>query len=403
MTTPRVSPWRDPALVSLVLIQIVVGSGFALLVPILPRYVELLGGGATELGLFNASYALMLFVCAPVWGWLSDRTGRRSALLAGTLGMGLSYLGLAVAPNLVIAIGLRALGGAFAAATVPASFAYVADTYSVEERGRAMGMISGGLGIAFVFSPVLGGTLATFSLIVPFVAAATTALAGSALVALFLRPGPPHTHKVATSTVEPVGRWEGFAVLLPMLTVSFIVAIADGTRQTALPLFADDQLTMGPPELGMVFSVMGACFVLSNWLLVGPAIRLLGERNAVIAGMPISMVGFLLVFMAHDTATLSAAIGVQGIGMAFGFTGVPAYLSRIARGGQGLAMGWRQTTVSGGQILGPLLGGLLYSMAPLLPFTAGAGLFLLAMVVAILKVRPARDRVVTGLTTAAGQ
>ena len=387
MTGRPAALWRDPALLSLVLIQVVVGSGFALLIPALPLYVSLLGGGPTELGVFNSSYALMLFLCAPLWGWWSDRIGRRSTLIAGTLGLGASYLLLAVADSLPLAIVLRGLGGAFAAATIPASFAYVADVTSPEERGRAMGMVSAGLGLAFVFSPVVGGALASLGLVVPFLLAAATSGLAALLVTRYLRPVPPRQPAAKESAPAP-GRWQSFAVLLPMLSVSFIVGLADGSRPTALALYADDGLGFGPAELGIIFSVMGICFVLSQWLAVGPAISRLGERNAVILGMPITIVGFLLVLLSSDLVTLALAIGVQGVGMAFNFTGVPAYLSRVARGGQGVAMGWRSATVSGGQIVGPIIGGGLYAAGAMLPFIAGAALVGLALLVAIIAMRP---------------
>lgn len=380
--------WRDPALLSLVLIQIVVGSGFALLIPALPEYVTQLGGSSTELGIFNSSYALALFVFAPAWGWASDRVGRRFALIGGTVGLGVSYALLAVAPSLPIAIVLRAMGGAFAAATIPASFAYVADVTAPEQRGRAMGMVSAGLGLAFVFSPVLGGMLAAVDLIVPFLLAAASSGVAAVLVARFLRPVPPRAPAARGGDALPAGRWHLFAPLLPMLVVSFIIGVADGTRPTALALYADDHLGFGTAELGIVFSVMGIAFVISNWLVVGPAIGRFGERATVLAGLPIGIVGFLLVPLAQDLLMLCVAIGVQGVALAFGFTAIPAYLSRVALGGQGVAMGWRSATVSGGQILGPLLGGGLYAMGALLPFFAGAGIVAVALAVGLYAVRP---------------
>jgi MFS transporter, DHA1 family, multidrug resistance protein len=48
-----------------------------------------LGASGSDLGVLSSVYAAMQLVCAPLWGTLSDRIGRKPVLL---IGLGISFL-----------------------------------------------------------------------------------------------------------------------------------------------------------------------------------------------------------------------------------------------------------------------------------------------------------------------
>ncbi len=381
------SVWRDPRVLALVIIQAVVGSGFALLIPALPAFVRSVGGDPSDIGLFNASYAIALLIASPVWGSWSDRVGRRTVLLVGTIGLAISYALLPLAPSMPIALAIRFLGGVMAAATIPASFAYVADVTTLEMRGRAMGALSAGMGIAFIVSPVIGGTLAEFGLGVLFALASLTALSAAILVAKVLPAVPPR----AGLASDAAGRGRLRAALRPLwpiLCVTFLIGLAESIRPTALALYGSGQVGLGSAELGVVFSVMGLAFVLTQIWLVGPVIERAGERWAIALGQPMTIAGMLLMTVAGDLALVVLANGLQGMGMAFGFTAIPVYISRITSHGQGTAMGYRTSTQSLAQVCGPLVASATYAMGPAVPFVVSAALVLGAMIAALVTLRP---------------
>ena len=82
---------RRPLLVLFVTIFIDL-LGFGLIIPILPIYANELGASGTVIGLVAASYSLMQFLIAPLWGNLSDRFGRKPILLSSIAITGLGYL-----------------------------------------------------------------------------------------------------------------------------------------------------------------------------------------------------------------------------------------------------------------------------------------------------------------------
>ena len=61
--------------------MIVVMLGFGMVIPIFPFYIEYLGAGGKELGLLIATSAFLEFLFGPLWGYASDRIGRKWLLI----------------------------------------------------------------------------------------------------------------------------------------------------------------------------------------------------------------------------------------------------------------------------------------------------------------------------------
>jgi len=74
-------------------------AGFGIVIPIFPFMIVKLGGGPATLGFFMATYSLMQFIFAPLWGKLSDRIGRRPFLLMGLSGYGITFIYYSVLPR----------------------------------------------------------------------------------------------------------------------------------------------------------------------------------------------------------------------------------------------------------------------------------------------------------------
>ena len=86
-----------------VLIDII---GIGLIIPVLPQLLmEVSGLNTSESsfigGTLIATYAIMQFFFAPILGGLSDQFGRRPLLLMALFGLGLDYLIIVFAPNLI--------------------------------------------------------------------------------------------------------------------------------------------------------------------------------------------------------------------------------------------------------------------------------------------------------------
>ena len=91
----------------LMLAVFTISIGFGIVLPQLPALIErLLGADGTSAqiaratGLLTAIYMLALFLCAPLWGWLSDTWGRRRVLLTGLAGFSITMIAAVLSETL---------------------------------------------------------------------------------------------------------------------------------------------------------------------------------------------------------------------------------------------------------------------------------------------------------------
>lgn len=105
------------------------------------------------------TFVLFNLVGVPVMSRLADRVGRRRVYTAAVLAFGAGAVVVALAPSFEVLLAGRAIQGAAASGIFPAASAVVGDTFSVEKRGRALGVLGAVYGIAFLVGPGLAGAL----------------------------------------------------------------------------------------------------------------------------------------------------------------------------------------------------------------------------------------------------
>ncbi|MGV9212616.1 MFS transporter [Micromonospora sp. RB23] len=155
-----------------------------------------LGASQGELEWAINSYTLVFAGLLFTFGVLGDRAGRKRFLMIGLALFGLASLLSAYADSPAQLIAARALMGVGGAAIMPVTLSIISNVFDPRERGRAIGVWAGAVGLAVAIGPILGGTLlehfwwgSVFLINVPVVAA------GVILVALLVpesrdpRPG----------------------------------------------------------------------------------------------------------------------------------------------------------------------------------------------------------------------
>src|SRR5947209_9825570 len=165
------------AILILFLVMVIDLLGFGIVLPLLPRYgkelIEPLFPGEVRkslrgliLGLLMASFSLMQFIFAPMWGRISDRHGRRPFLLLGLAGSVVFYALFGFASDWgameghqklgLVLLFLARIGAGIAGATVSIAQAVIADVTPPKDRSHGMALIGAAFGIGFTFGPVLG-------------------------------------------------------------------------------------------------------------------------------------------------------------------------------------------------------------------------------------------------------
>jgi EmrB/QacA subfamily drug resistance transporter len=179
-----------------------------------------LGASQGELEWSINSYTLVFAGLLFTFGVLGDRYGRKRFLQAGLAVFGLASLVSAYAQSPGQLIGTRALMGIGAAAVMPVTLAIISNVFDPRERGRAIGVWAGAVGLGVAIGPVLGGALlehywwgSVFLINVPIV------LLGMVAVALLV----PESRDPRPGRIDAVG------VLLSVLgLVALSYGIIDG-------------------------------------------------------------------------------------------------------------------------------------------------------------------------------
>lgn len=338
--------------------------GIGLIFPILPALLQDVthaGNVAPYIGLMTALYAVMQFIFAPVLGSLSDRLGRRPVLLISLAGAAVNYLFLALASSLWMLLLGRAIAGLTSANMAVAS-AYITDISPEEKRARRFGLFNAMFGIGFIIGPILGGALGDYGLRLPFLAAA--ALNACNLLLAFgvlpeSRPPAPAATKepidlAALNPLRPL-RWVfSMKSLLPLILIFFVFSATGEAYGTSWALWGGDTFHWNGLWIGLSLGAFGVCQTLAQALLPGPAVKLLGERTAILTGITGACIALLVMAFATQGWMVFAVMPV----FALGGIGVPALQSlatrQVAADQQGQFQGVLASAVSLASIVAPL-------------------------------------------------
>jgi DHA1 family tetracycline resistance protein-like MFS transporter len=344
--------------------------GFGVIIPVFPQLVaNFVGGNQAEagvmLGVFNAVWASMQFVFAPVLGALSDRFGRRPVLILSALGLGVDYMIMALAPNLSWLFVGRVVSG-ITSASFTVSFAYVADVVPGEKRAAAYGTIGSIWGVGFIIGPAIGGVLGSFGPRYPFWGAAALSITSTVYGLFVLRESLPVANRRSLSlkTANPVGGLlliRGRKGLGGFLTVNFLNFLAFQVLPTVYVLYAGYRYGWGTALVGLALAIVGACNIVVQGLLVRRFVSRFGERKTMLIGLVSGILGFIVWGLAADPITFMIAIIFYApIGLVQ--PAVQGFMTRkVGPSEQGALQGINGSIMALTGIIGPLIFGSLYA------------------------------------------
>ena len=375
--------------------------GIGIIIPVLPELIKEFAGGSTALagwyvGVIGASYSLMLFVCAPIVGALSDRFGRRPIILGSLFGLGIDFLIQGLAPSIGWLFVGRLVAGVMGASFTTAN-AYVADVSTPENRARNFGLLGVMFGLGFIFGPAIGGLLGGLHLRLPFFVAAGLALLNW-LYGFFILPEslpPENRSSLSLAKANPlgtIGRLRAYPLVFGLAASFVCMSLAQRGLENVWVLFTGYQFGWDELTNGLTLGLVGVMAAIVQGLLVRPAIARLGERRTVIMGLAISALAFLGYGLANQGWMVWGIITFGALG---GLTG-PAIQSIVAGSvdpsEQGKIQGALTSLISLTNIIAPLFftaglfGYFTSDRAPFelpgAPFLVGSLLQLTAMLIA---------------------
>lgn len=341
--------------------------GFGIVIPLLTFFAEEFQASPVDIGLLVASYSLMQFIFAPVWGNLSDRYGRRPILFFTIIGSSIGYLMIGVAGSLWMIYAGRLLAG-ITGGNLSTAQAYIADVTSKENRARGMGLFGMAFGLGFILGPALAGILSKFGIRVPFLFAAGLSLANAILLYFILpesRVFRPHD-----PTVEKRSRWSELAAVFQnrrftLVTIEyFLLVTAFSFMTTAFAYYTMVKFGYGADNTGYLLAYVGVLAAVMQGLVFGRLASRFGESKLIIAGSFLLVVSLLVVpfISAASGGLIVLLIGIAGfsVGNSIASPGLTSLASKTTdEAQQGKSLGMLQSAASLARVIGPLATGVL--------------------------------------------
>ena len=364
---------------------VVVTLGFGMVIPIFPFYIEKLGATGRHYGLLIAIAALLEFLCAPIWGSISDRTGRKPILAIGMVGYALSSLLFGLSTKLWMLFASRALSGLLSSATSATAMAYITDSTSDSDRGGSMGMLGAAMGLGMILGPGLGGWLGAEDLALPFYIAAALAVVALLMILLWVPESLPPEQRQRTGSVLQNSSWSSLwhalrgpvGILFGLL---FLVSFGLANFESIFGLYAAERLGYGPERVGIILVVIGVVSTLGKATLIGPITKRWGEPPLIRVSLLASAVGFGILFLAQQYVTILLATGLFILSKTFLRTALLSLASKRAQGGKGAVMGLGNSFISLGRVAGPIWAGFAFDLYHGAPYLSGAVIMLAGFV-----------------------
>ncbi len=381
---------RNLAIIAL--IALVNMLGYGIIIPILYGYSKKFGLSDFDNGLLFALFSICQFISTPIIGRLSDKYGRRPMLLMSITGTAISFFMTAWAPSAFILFASRALDG-ITAGNIPVAFAVISDSTKPEERAKAFGIIGSALNFGFVFGPAIAAFTIRFGQAVPFIIAGTITTVAVILTALYLPETNKHMGEVKKGKLFDFPKMAR-TLFDPNVGVTFVISLVFFLAFACAIIFGFQPYTLNVLKVSqfqnaVLFTMFGAVGLISQTFLVARFSKMWGMKKAFSLSMLFTALSFVLMFFSRELPLFVVASVLLAVTNSVAQTLIPTILSQEAdEKSQGTIMGLNASYQSIGMIFGPILGGVIATIAIPWTFLTGAGLVMICFFLSFKVLRP---------------
>lgn len=336
----------------------------AFILPFLAFYITgPLHRSAALAGLVAALYGLGACVSGVIGGISTDRVGRKPTMVVSLFAnaAAIAALGYARSPA---ALGVGALVvGLVANAYRPAVSAMIADVVPDRDRVRAYSLNFWAINLGFSVSMTLMGVVVAFGYKALFLGDAASTVLCALLIVFFVRDTTP-TAAIKAAAVENPGA--GMRTVLRDRTyVTFVagmlmVLIVYGQSNAAMPM-AMAKAGISTADYGRIGAINGALIVLlqlplTRWFKRYSQARVLAVSSTVIG------IGYLVIMLGDSLGVYALSTVIWTLGEIGNTPTASSIVARMAPAEmRGRYQGLYQLSWSGAGVLGPLIGGTLFT------------------------------------------
>lgn len=374
---------REKIIIILTVLVDVIGVG--IVIPVMPYFVQSLGASALSITLLFAVFSACAFFSAPLLGTLSDKYGRRPALIVSLASTAVGWFVFAGATSVLMLFIGRIIDG-MAAGNFSIAQSYMADiAKSNKERAESMGLIGAVFGIGFIIGPGIGALLSHISIALPFYGVGVLALLNTIAAYFFLpetNKNPAKDRKISIHPLTPLKKAYEDRALRSRYFVLFLFGLAFAAQQSIFALYTSDVFKFTASITGYMMTAVGVITAINQgYLLKNFWLKKYSEN--VLEIWPLLFIGFGFILM----SIASIYMFILGLLiMIFGQSVTRAIMSSRITGfadpsKKGEVAGIMASIMTLGMVIGPLIVGFLYSYNTHLPFISSGLIMIFAFAI----------------------
>ncbi|MGL5749504.1 MAG: MFS transporter, partial [Paraclostridium sp.] len=323
-------------------------------------------------GVLYSTMAVAHFVMSPIWGSMSDQKGRKTFLVLGVVGYGISQLGFGFSDNTPLILLFRITGGAMSVAFITSCIAYVSDVSTKEERTKYMSYHAATTAIASSFGALMGGYFGTFGYKRAFFMQFLFCLLVAIVIYFILDETIKEKSKKLTIYTKHLKKSSKSRKLdktiLSMMIVMTLVTIASTSYNSTINYYVESVLNMPTTVNGMVMAVAGFVALISN-LVINPYLsKKYNEKYTLIGVSLVAGIGILVASIFNNILVAFVFLMIFVAGSALVTPIQQSIVSKLAKDNYGEVLGVQGSYKAIGMIIGSLTSGFIFSLGNRLPF-----------------------------------
>ena len=346
----------------------IVSMSLSEVTPFLSLYIASFGNYSKgELGFYSAiAYSSTFFAMAissPLWGKLSDRSGRRLMLIRAALGMFIAFTLMGFATNIWELTVLRLFQGFFGGYVSNANALIAANTPK-ENVGRAMGIIVTGSTSGGFLGPLIGGVFASiFSLRDTFFITGSGLLIVLIITIIFIKEDfKPRKKEEMESSREFFSGLTHKKLIIGLFITTMIIQVVNLSINPIVSLYVKE-LMNNKGKIALMAGIVSAAPGIAT-AITAPLFGRLGDR---VGSEKLLILGFVFAFFVQLGTTFINTVGLLilmrfliGLSDATMLPSVNSLLTRNTNHDQiSRVFAYNQSFMSLGAMFGPILGSLI--------------------------------------------
>lgn len=385
------------AIFILVFSEFLVCLGISLVIPVMPFIKNELHLTATDMGIMNALFALAQFVASPIIGRVSDRIGRKPVLTVGLILYMVSEFLFALTNQLWVFNVSRIVGGLSAAMVVPTAMALASDITTKRQRARVIGWLSAAFSGGLILGPGIGGILAGISYKTPFWVAGGLGLL-SAIVLVVLLPADrdidPDREDIAENAAEshhPMSRAFWTLPIIILFTMILVSSFGLQGFESIYSIYVNEVFHFSLNNIALVLTLNGLISLFLQVALFDTFVQRFGERRVIRVCFAAAAICTIWITQAHTK--LEVMVATLVIFSAFDLLrpAITTLLTKASESNQGLINGLNMSLTSVGNIVGPIMSGMLLDMNYHYPYIVVAVFLIVSYLMAFMLRLPGKS------------